>query len=191
MAHTGAFKAIAYHGTVEDRPLMAGMEHLLFDDVDPNHNELKAFFVTNGMPCAKLFSERNFYDTENQLMTTLEVDVLAEKAYIVESSSSEMVHYEGASYNMDSVSARAELHDRLREDGYDALVLKDHYVIDGQGMDDIAILDSAALEIRGLHMGNEEEQVFCRTREESVKMMHVLFDDAMEKDYESGYSQGW
>lgn len=191
MSQTGTFKTIAYHGTVEERPLMAGLEHLLFDDADPNHNDLKAFFVTNGMSCAKLFSERNFYDAENQLKTTLEVQIDAQRAFIVEGSSSEVVEYDGSTYNMDSVSARAELHDRLREDGFDALVLKDHYVIDGQGMDDIAVLDASALEIRGLHMGNDDDQVFCRTREDAVKMMHVLFDEAPEDDYESGYSQGW
>lgn len=168
---TGMFISKGFHGTVLERPFMDELaaESILYDNVKVRHNELQAFYTTNQMSMADVFADRYFVDDENQVIAVLDYSVMSDNAYIIEGDSSGYIEYKGIEYSMNELLERRELHKELRKDGYEALVLKDHYTTEeGQKCDDVAVLTRSILHINGLHIGNEEK-VFYNSKEKSIQ----------------------
>lgn len=147
------------HGTVTEVPAWEGHVDscMLFDNLNFDHSEAKtsAIYFTDGKDICKFFSDEKNVDPSAMIQTIITGNVLPSKEYIIDMTPTDTHHYGGKDYLWPE--ERNEFYDKLREDGFDAVVITGGYQnANGEICSDIAVLDpkiftpkSASLKLNG------------------------------------------
>lgn len=143
-------KRKAYHGTVLERPLIPTEEYFekdsVFEGVSSDLNELNAFFVSQNEKICEFFSDRKVFDDENQMQALIKTEINFERVKEAEFKIGGVVEYKGKTYNYQCNNERIKLFNELREDGFQAFIMKNDYDFEDEGpADDIAIFDSSCV----------------------------------------------
>jgi len=157
------------HGTVTEVPAWEGHvdDCMMFDNLSFDHDDAKtkAVYFTDEKDICKFFSDEKNHDPSAMIQTVITGNVASEKAYIIDKTPTDCHSYDGVEYLWPE--DRDSLYDRLREDGFDAMVINSGYKnAKGEDCADIAVLDpsiisyvSASLKINGKwtpEMGKED-----------------------------------
>jgi len=142
------------HGTCWELPLVpddASIEEaMIFEQLSPEHSPLHALYTTNVQGVAEQFASEKLDDPETHIEVIVEGHTALDNAFVMDFKYGGVVEFQGKVYNIEhaymemseDTLTRKDLHEALKEAGYDGFVMQGDYKYLGKEADDIAILEA-------------------------------------------------
>lgn len=183
-------KFIAKHGTTIDLPAWNNDEEIercmVFDNLDPNHANSKtnAVYLSSHDEVTKFFANEKFSDPSSQLQVILDAVCQPKKPLVLESTPMDGYTFNDQFYIWPE--GRTDLYEALKEDGYDAVIIKNGYNVGSEPATDVAILDSAVCQTitARIHFKNKWSEPL--SKEDFKQRLGEIADLALDSDFAMG-----
>lgn len=137
-----------YHGTITEVPLWEGdvdrcltMETLNYDN---EHAKSSAVYFTNVRKVCVFFSEEKLVDPSTDIPTVIKSNINTQKPYFIDKNPVDFHIHNGERFNWPE--ERSEFYDKLREEGFDAVIIEAGYLTKGDASSEIAVLDPSIIQ---------------------------------------------
>jgi len=171
----------ARHGTITDMPAFNDEGHIAsclnFDGLSPDHKDAKtsAVYFTDheSEDVCNMFAEEKYSSPELQAKTIVAATIRANKVFEMDRTPMGGVDLNGRFYAWPD--ERNDFYDKLREDGYDAVVISAGYrTTDGKVSPDIAVLDGSIIEVEAVKMKIEGKWTSYLDKREATLLLEQM-----------------